>query len=522
MAKQVNWAAYAEAYKRGILPDNKRRAFEEAVSRGLVPEEFTLAFETPQPIVQEPIIQEPVPEVSTGEAFREGVASGGTFGFADELRAGIGAGLDYITGTDKDFSKNYESLRDTYREEQDQAQEQHPWAFGVGSVTGAVPTLMAAPVSRGVQAVGKVAGGGLKGLAAEGAVVGAGYGLGETENITDLPQVAKDVGTGAVTGALGGLAAKGVTSAVGAVGSKAADIARRKASGFNKINIKGVGGVEKASEYAKEGFERGMISSVRSARTSANRLSEALEDTGRKIGEVYKIVDDMVGGPSIDVAAFKNEILKRSDQLYGKPTSILAYIDKIANGKASITLEDAHTIYMTLSKKFKIKNNNNPTDMQLIAKETTTAMRDILDEKVLQVAGPEQAQALQALNREFHVGRTLEKSLVDKASAEEGNKFLGLLGNVGGGSVTGGLLAAGGDLATSGGAGLAAGLATRLSSTRVPQMVGGLAQLLSKAPAKYKQILEQAAERGSQAVSATHFLLMKTDPEYRKKMLEEQ
>src|SRR5210317_304059 len=82
----------------------------------------------------------PQPEPSRAEALGRGVRMGGSFGGADEMGAAFGAGLDYVTGTDRNFSQNYESLRDAYREEEAAAQEAHPGTYLAGELAGGLTT----------------------------------------------------------------------------------------------------------------------------------------------------------------------------------------------------------------------------------------------------------------------------------------------------------------------------------------------------------------------------------------------
>lgn len=126
----------------------------------------------------------------------EGARQGATLGFADELTAALGAGADWLFH-DEPFLKGYESLRDAYRQESQQKQQEHPGAYMTGQVVGALPSAIATGGLMGTTAKGAAMIGG-----AEGGLAGAGYS--EAENVGDLAtDIAKGAGTGAALGAVG-------------------------------------------------------------------------------------------------------------------------------------------------------------------------------------------------------------------------------------------------------------------------------------------------------------------------------
>lgn len=161
------------------------------------------------------------PRISQGGAFTEGVRSGATANFGDEL-AGVSAaaqtpnqlknpfdfptefarglaqlGYEYLTGGD-DAAKRYAGRRDEIRADQKAAQEQYPATNIAGQVTGAV----ALPVGGVLNAAT------LPVRMARGAAVGAGYGglsgAGEGQTLEDRASRAT---TGALVGGVVGAAA---------------------------------------------------------------------------------------------------------------------------------------------------------------------------------------------------------------------------------------------------------------------------------------------------------------------------
>lgn len=168
----------------------------------------------------------PKPQIGAGKAFVEGVASGGTLGFADELRAAGIAAAESVQGRGN-FSDTYQQMRDVYRQEQEQAREQHPVAYGAGSLVGVAPIALAAPAT----------------LPA-GMGIGAAYGAGEAENVQDIPMEA--LKGAAISGGVG-LAARGAGKVIG-------DVAGKVGSRIEKAGEKiAMGGAEKALARIEEG-----------------------------------------------------------------------------------------------------------------------------------------------------------------------------------------------------------------------------------------------------------------------------
>ena len=174
-----------------------------------------------------PKLQAPEDElsVSAGEALARGAAQGVTFGFGEELSAGVGALLPTATDVelDRNLLERYRAIRDQLRKENIEAQEQRPGTFLAGEVAGAIPTsLGAVGATRGIirtadmlrklgagkklTSVGKYA----IPAAIEGGIYGAGVSeaeLTETSPIKSLGEIgelAKDIALPATVGAVAG------------------------------------------------------------------------------------------------------------------------------------------------------------------------------------------------------------------------------------------------------------------------------------------------------------------------------
>jgi hypothetical protein len=165
--------------------------------------------------------------VSSGKAAVEGVLSGASLGFRDELsgaaaasdlpswapslvrmiHGGALAGGEALAGKDGEALQRYRDTRDADRAAQAAAQEQHPYIYGGFQAAGSVlPGLATAGVvGPGASLVGTI-GRGAVANAATGAVQGAG----EAQTIGDIP---REAGIG---GAIGGVLGAAVPAVVGA------------------------------------------------------------------------------------------------------------------------------------------------------------------------------------------------------------------------------------------------------------------------------------------------------------------
>lgn len=130
-------------------------------------------------------------------AAMRGAADTATFGLNDRLMALAGAGLGAARGDGFDYAGNLERQRAITRG----ARETNPYSFLAGQLTGG----LAVPGGAGAGGATLAARAG-RGFGA-GATQGGLYGLGSSEDFTNLPDVAKNTATGmAIGGAIGGVA----------------------------------------------------------------------------------------------------------------------------------------------------------------------------------------------------------------------------------------------------------------------------------------------------------------------------
>jgi hypothetical protein len=233
---------YTEIYRRGLqdkLPPEKKARADELVRRGIIRVE--------QPTQQLP--QQPQDmslsglhkaETSQGEAFGKQALESSTLGFAKKIVPGVSAVTAKVFGgeftKDIPISELYKEAKDIYKQEQQVAKEEYPVTSFAGSVAGGI----ASPINPVSLKVAKAVGGGLKGALAVAGGEGALMGLGYTEDLTDLTQVAKDIGTGAITGSLFGGTLYGVGRGLMTAGKPIVSLvtpAKRKAVQKIKLDL---------------------------------------------------------------------------------------------------------------------------------------------------------------------------------------------------------------------------------------------------------------------------------------------
>ncbi len=150
--------------------------------------------------------EKPEPGVDYGRGLLKQLGQGLSFGFADELEAGLGAGLDALF-QGQDFGDTYRNLVKDSRTENTQFAEENPKAALAANVAGGLMTGGAGAVRTGAAKA-------LPKLAAYGAGTGALAGAGASEK-ESLGQLGEDVAVGAGTGALLGTVAPATGKFIG-------------------------------------------------------------------------------------------------------------------------------------------------------------------------------------------------------------------------------------------------------------------------------------------------------------------
>jgi hypothetical protein len=150
--------------------------------------------------------------ISTGLENAPGMA--GAVGKAVVPAIGAGKSLyEYLAGQNGPATKAYQTARDQARAEQKAAEAAHPYGYGTGAIGGAIATLPATAEINVVRGAGLVPR--MINSAVQGAGYGAAYGAGEGEGLADT---LKQAGIGAATGGAVGAVAPPFMEALGGVG----------------------------------------------------------------------------------------------------------------------------------------------------------------------------------------------------------------------------------------------------------------------------------------------------------------
>lgn len=158
-------------------------------------------------------------------AFGQAALKGATLGFSEKVLPYISAGAAKLMGgeatADIPYSELVEASKDIRGQQEQFYEEEYPKTSLLGEIGGAI----ASPVG---MKISKTLGGGVKGLVGGGAIEGAITGVGYGEDLTNIPQTAKDAAIGAVAGGAFGGALYGTGKAV----KKTAELAKKPISKF--------------------------------------------------------------------------------------------------------------------------------------------------------------------------------------------------------------------------------------------------------------------------------------------------
>jgi len=240
-----------EAYRRGILPEDKKVAFEEAMKRGIIKfsEEETGGKE----------------KLSQGRAALEQGLQGATFGFADELTDRLGAGIASIATGEK-YSDLLKDARSNSRARLEGQTEQYPLTSLAANLGGVVGSGVAMTVPKTI--AGVAANTGARGL------------------VNAVPQIGSSISSGIRSGGLGARVAKGALAGAaggGLYGAGAANDGERGEGAAQGALVAGaLGAALPAAGAALSVLKRPGASPVTSAtfRELANKTYKTAEEKG--------------------------------------------------------------------------------------------------------------------------------------------------------------------------------------------------------------------------------------------------
>lgn len=194
----------------------QRAVMEGQVREGLANEAAARSQESSKEI------SAPAERYSAPQAAAMGLAQGATWNTADEIGAGLGSAYDvarsHLPGGDDTlssmgmggFGEAYRARREVLRDKYDQAQKEHPYAYGGAELTGAVGSSFVPGVS--ALNAGKVARGATQGAevlnmaknVAKSATTGAGFAAGASKHDIGTKGFVDDTVEGAKFGAATG------------------------------------------------------------------------------------------------------------------------------------------------------------------------------------------------------------------------------------------------------------------------------------------------------------------------------
>lgn len=283
----------------------------------------------------------------------EGLKSGLTFGFGDEIQAGIAGGYGALS-PHLTFKEGYDQALQDFRGQYDTAKAQTPWTTGAGELVGAIGTgIGAAPraLTKGLANVS--AKGLLPKLAINtgiGATSGGIYGFGTGEG--GLGERAVNTGDMAILGGLGGIAGAGLGVGLEKIGRPLLSTRMAKAIMGKKNQAMKTQGMT-PNKVAQEIAERQSIAApVIGGEAAYDKVSKALrEDLGDdyetalqsfKDGDISLI--DLNGSRSRTLAQGGAQFPtgKAKAQEYFDPKTEGAYDRILKNIKQNVTSVDSY------------------------------------------------------------------------------------------------------------------------------------------------------------------------------------
>jgi len=265
------------------------------------------------------------PQMSRGEAAFTTMTN--PLGFGDEIKAGLAAMTAKMFGgaatKDIDIGDLYKEARTNERSKLEQARKEYPVQSFAGQMFSDVG--VAGKLLKGAGLAGEGFGTAVKG----GATLGASSALGETEDLTNIPQTLKDVATGTVIGGVtGGAVQQAIPAAQNVVGaiSQAPKKLLQKITGIDPKAVKTFQDLGIDPTLADVSKSAGLQNFIKDIPVAGKPITEALQKQVNDISGQIQGVTKSQGGTYSQAG---KEILKgaediveksrlRSEQLYKK------------------------------------------------------------------------------------------------------------------------------------------------------------------------------------------------------------
>ena len=280
------------------------------------------------------------PRMSIGEAFFTTATN--PLGFGDEIKAGIAAGVAKLFGgaatQNIDIGDLYREARTSERAKLEKARQDRPLTSFAGQVFSDVGVA-----GKGLKALG-LTGQGFGTAVKSGSVIGGATALGETEDITNIPQTLKDVAEGVVVGGVigGGVqkAIPSVQSAIGAI-SQAPKKTLQKITGVKPEAVQTFKELGIEPTLADVSNSAGLQNFVKDIPIAGKPITEALQ---KQVNKITNQIQEVVASKGGTYKQAGKEILKAADniieksklrdqQLYGK-------VDEFIPAETPITMNN--------------------------------------------------------------------------------------------------------------------------------------------------------------------------------------
>lgn len=280
------------------------------------------------------------PKMSIGEAFFTTATN--PLGFGDEIKAGIAAGVAKLFGgaatQNIDIGDLYREARTSERAKLEKARQDRPLTSFAGQVFSDVGVA-----GKGLKALG-LTGQGFGTAVKSSGVIGGATALGETENLTNIPQTLKDVAEGVVVGGVigGGVqkAIPSVQSAIGAI-SQAPKKTLQKITGVKPEAVQTFKELGIEPTLADVSNSAGLQNFVKDIPIAGKPITEALQ---KQVNKITNQIQEVVASKGGTYKQAGKEILKAADniieksklrdqQLYGK-------VDEFIPAETPITMNN--------------------------------------------------------------------------------------------------------------------------------------------------------------------------------------
>ncbi len=470
-------------------------------------------------------IDTPAADTGPGElsSLGRGLAQGASFGLRDEaagaLQSPSGALKEIANKFGAHFSdediEQYRRERDASRGLDKEAKEANPKSFLAGELGGGVATSF-------VPGVGLAEGAGLLKTAGSAALQGAAFGVGGSEG-ENIGQIARDAAVGAGAGAVGGAAGFGLGKALakgaelgGNFINRAADPLAAKAESL-AVKATGATGRQSAQfsdDAGRELLDRGLVKFGDTPANIASRVEGASDSAGRAIGDSLEQLESK--GVGVDLGRIKKGIQDKIAELSETPGNekivrqLQGELDNLVErGESSLPISKAEIA----KRNFQGQTNYASPEAEKKASGQVASLFKNEVERAALDADPALASKFTEGKKTFGLLAPIQEAAEKRAATLRQSPFGGLgdFAAVGSGGAAGGPI------------GAAAGLigkkvvAPRLASS-MAVTADTLSKIASQAPevmGKFAPVMQNAAQRGSQAVAATHFILEQSNPEYR-------